>query len=313
MKVVFTMDYNEERFQKIRALGYEVEFVNEDQIVEADFPYDADILVCFKALDFLDLDKFTQLKYIMLTTIGFDFIPQERIIEKGITLINNRGGYSVPMGEFIVFNMLQMAKQNRSFVEQQQVKKWKINLNMTELLGKTALFLGTGTIAQEGAKRLQGFGMHVIGMNTKGQPVEFFDQTYPMSQYKDVFPQADYLISVLPATASTTHFLDREKLSLLPKGARFINVSRGAIVQEADLIDLLQTGHLAGAAMDVFEVEPLPLDNPLWEMENVYVYPHSSWVSELMIERRANLIYNNLRKLKDGETLVNVVDIPKGY
>lgn len=313
MKIVFTMDYNEEKFDKIRALGYEVDFVDEDKIVEADFPYDADILVCFKALDALDMDKFSNLKYIMLTTIGFDFVPQEKIIEKGITLINNRGGYSVPMGEFIVFNMLQMAKQNRAFIDNQINKKWKINLGMTELLGKTALFLGTGTIAQEAAKRLQGFGMNVIGMNTKGSPVEFFDQTYPLDQYPDFFPQADYLISVLPATDSTNHFLDKEKLSLLPKGSLFINVSRGSIVKEPDLIDLLKDGHIAGAALDVFEVEPLPEENPLWEMDNVYVYPHSSWVSELMVERRADLIFRNLKNLKNNQPLENVVDIPKGY
>lgn len=313
MKVVFTMDYNEERFERIRALGYEVDFVDENKIVEADFPYDADILVCFKALNSLDLDKFTRLKYIMLTTIGFDFVPQEKIMQRGITLINNRGGYSVPMGEFIVFNMLQMAKQNRSFVDNQRTKTWMINLHMTELLGKTALFLGTGTIAQEGAKRLQGFGMRVVGMNTNGRAAEFFDETYPLSQYAEIFPKADYLICVLPSTDSTTHFLDKEKLSLLPEGAHFVNVSRGAIVKEADLIELLQKGHLAGAVMDVFEVEPLPESNPLWEMENVYVYPHSSWVSELMVERRADLIYKNLARLKKGEPLVNVVDIPRGY
>ena len=113
MKVVFTVDYNQEKFDQIRALGYELEYVNEDKIDESTFPYDADILVCFKALDHLDLDKFTKLKYIMLTSIGFDFTPNDKILEKNITLINNQGGYSIPMGEFIVVNILQLAKQNK--------------------------------------------------------------------------------------------------------------------------------------------------------------------------------------------------------
>ena len=313
MKVVFTVDYNQEKFDQIRALGYELEYVNEDKIDESTFPYDADILVCFKALDHLDLDKFTKLKYIMLTSIGFDFTPNDKILEKNITLINNQGGYSIPMGEFIVFNILQLAKQNRSFMDNQKAKKWKLNTAMTEVYGKTALFLGTGTIAQEGAKRLQGFGMNVIGMNTDGRAVVYFDENVPLDQYREIFPKADYLISVLPSTENTVHFLDKEKLSLLPKGASVINVSRGSIINEMDLTELLAKGHLGGAALDVFEVEPLPQDSALWDMENVYVYPHSSWVSELMIERRLDLMYENLQRLKNGEKPKNIVNIQRGY
>ena len=313
MKVVFTVDYNEEKFEQIKALGYELEFMNEKKIDEPNFPYDADILVCFRALDYVDIDKFTNLKYIMLTSIGFDFVPQDKIREKGITLINNKGGYSIPMGEFIVFNMLQLAKENRYFIQHQSDKNWKPNMNLSELYGKTVVFLGTGTIAQEGAKRLQGFGMNIIGMNTNGRSVEFFEEAYPLASYEEVFPRADYLVCVLPATENTTHFLSAESLSYLPKGAKFINVSRGAVVDEQALIALLQNGHIGGAAIDVFEVEPLPQESPLWSMDNVYVYPHSSWTSEPMLARRLGLMYTNLEKLKKGEELINVVDISRGY
>ena len=313
MKIVFTVDYNKEKFEEIKALGYEVEYVSENNIDEASFPYDADIIVCMKAFDHIDIDKFTKLKYIMLTSIGFDFTPNDKILERGITLINNQGGYSIPMGEFIVFNMLQFAKENRSFIEDQRNKKWKINLSMTELYGKTALFLGTGTIAKEAAKRLKGFDMKVLGMNTKGNPVEYFDETYPLTSYKDHFPQADFLICVLPSTEDTSHFLDKEKMSLLPKKAHIINVSRGAIIKEEDLVDLLEDGSIAGAALDVFEVEPLPSDSKLWTMDNVYVYPHSSWVSEPVGDRRLSLIYDNLKRLKEGQSLRNIVNISRGY
>ncbi len=313
MKVLFSVDYGKEKFDKLRELGYEIQVIDEKTIREEDFPYDVDAYVCFDPFYKIDMDKFEHLKLLQLTSIGFDFVPKDKIRQKKIVLTNNKGGYSIPMGEFIVFNLLQFAKNNRKLMKQQEEKRWKQDFTLTELYGKSVIFLGTGTISTEGAKRLQGFGMRVIGMNTKGTAQEYFDEVYPLEQYKEIFPKADYLICVLPLTDSTRYFLDKEKLSLLPAHANFINVSRGPLVKEADLVEVLREGRIAGAALDVFEVEPLPEDSPLWEMEQVYLYPHTTWISEAMNDRRFELIYENLRRLKDGQELKNVVNLDRGY
>ncbi|MDO4792772.1 MAG: phosphoglycerate dehydrogenase [Filifactor alocis] len=313
MKALFSVDYGKEKFDKLRELGYEIQVINEGTIKEEDFPYDVDAYVCFDPFHKIDMDKFENLKLLQLTSIGFDFVPKDKIREKKIILTNNKGGYSIPMGEFIVFNLLQFAKNNRKLMKQQEEKRWKQDFTLTELYGKSVVFLGTGTISTEGAKRLQGFGMKVIGMNTKGTPQEYFDEVYPLDRYAEIFPKADYLICVLPLTDSTRYFLDKEKLSLLPAHANFINVSRGPLVKETDLVEVLQEGRIAGAALDVFEVEPLPEDSPLWEMEQVYLYPHTTWISEAMNDRRFELIYENLRRLKDGQELKNVVNLERGY
>lgn len=230
-----------------------------------------------------------------------------------IPLAHNKGGYSVPMGEWIVLNILQLAKNTRGFIEKQQEKRWKMDLGIMEITGKNIVFLGTGTIAKEGAKRLQGFDVNILGVNTTGKKTQYFHEVYPIDKAKEAIESADYLVMVLPSTDKTEGFMDHEKFSWMKKGAFFINVSRGKVVDEAGLIKALEDGNLKGAALDVFEEEPLNQDSPLWNFKNIYITPHNSWISQLKDERRFNLIYENLRRLKSGEKLLNVVDLNRGY
>lgn len=313
MKAIFMYDYGRENMEKIRELGYEIEIHNENSFDEDALDYDADVLCCYDPFDRLDVDRFTDLKLIQLSSVGFDFIPKEKIEKNNITLSHNKGGYSIPMGEWIVFNLLQLAKHNRIFVDRQKEKKWKMDLKITELFGKTVVFAGTGTIASEGAKRLQGFGMKVIGMNTSGSETEYFDEVYKTKDAKEIFSKADYIVNVLPLTKDTEHFMDEEKFSFMKEGAGFINVSRGPVVDEAALIKALEEKHISGAALDVFEKEPLDKESPLWDMENVYITPHNSWISEIRDQRRFELIYENLKRLSKDQKLLNVVNIKRGY
>lgn len=314
MKVLFTYDYGEEKFERIRReLGYEVVLIRESDFKEEEVDYSVDVLCCYNSFERMHLSKFTNLKLIQLSSIGFDSLPKEEILGLGLIVANNRGGYSVPMGEFIVFNMLQMAKHNRRLMDQQRNRVWKIDTTLTELCGKNVVFIGTGTIAREGAKRLQGFDMQVIGLNTRGGRGEFFDQIFPIEKAKEVLPLADYLVMTLPYTKKTHHYLNRQRLSWLKPSVCLVNVSRGSVIDEQAMISALEEGRIAAAALDVFEQEPLSEGSKLWHLENVYLTPHNSWISELRNERRFSLIFENLRRVKSGEAILNQIDVARGY
>ncbi len=313
MKVLFTYDYGKEQLDRIRGLGYEVVIINEDTFTELQVPFDADVLCCYNPFERVDINKFTKLKLILLSSIGIDFIPKDDIIKNSIILTNNRGGYSIPMGEWIVMNLLMLSKKSTTFWDNKKQKKWKLDTKLTELYGKTVTFLGTGTISTEAAKRLQGFGMNVVGVNTKGTISQYFDKAYSLDEVKTAISMADYLVMVLPFTEKTHHFLDQEKLGWMKDSARLINVSRGNVIDERAMAKALKDKAIAGAALDVFEEEPLSVDSELWDMDNVYISPHNSWISEQRDARRFNLIYENLKAYIEDKPLKNVVDIRRGY
>lgn len=313
MKVLFTYDYGKEQLDRIRGLGYEVVIINEDTFTELQVPFDADVLCCYNPFERVDINKFTKLKLILLSSIGIDFIPKDDIIKNSIILTNNRGGYSIPMGEWIVMNLLMLSKKSTTFWDNKKQKKWKLDTKLTELYGKTVTFLGTGTISTEAAKRLQGFGMNVVGVNTKGTISQYFDKAYSLDEVKTAISMADYLVMVLPFTEKTHHFLDQEKLGWMKDSARLINVSRGNVIDERAMTKALKDKAIAGAALDVFEEEPLSVDSELWDMDNVYISPHNSWISEQRDARRFNLIYENLKAYIEDKPLKNVVDIRRGY
>ena len=313
MKVLFTYDYGKEQLDRIRGLGYEVVIINEDTFTELQVPFDADVLCCYNPFERVDINKFTKLKLILLSSIGIDFIPKDDIIKNSIILTNNRGGYSIPMGEWIVMNLLMLSKKSTTFWDNKKQKKWKLDTKLTELYGKTVTFLGTGTISTEAAKRLQGFGMNVVGVNTKGTISQYFDKAYSLDEVKTAISMADYLVMVLPFTEKTHHFLDQEKLGWMKDSARLINVSRGNVIDERAMAKALKDKAIAGAALDVFEEEPLSVDSELWDMDNVYISPHNSWISEQRDARRFNLIYENLKAYIEDKPLKNVVDTRRGY
>ena len=313
MKVLFTYDYGKEQLDRIRGLGYEVVIINEDTFTELQVPFDADVLCCYNPFERVDINKFTKLKLILLSSIGIDFIPKDDIIKNSIILTNNRGGYSIPMGEWIVMNLLMLSKKSTTFWDNKKQKKWKLDTKLTELYGKTVTFLGTGTISTEAAKRLQGFGMNVVGVNTKGTISQYFDKAYSLDEVKTAISMADYLVMVLPFTEKTHHFLDQEKLGWMKDSARLINVSRGNVIDERAMTKALKDKAIAGAALDVFEEEPLSVDSELWDMDNVYISPHNSWISERRDARRFDLIYENLKAYIEDKPLKNVVDIQRWY
>lgn len=313
MKVLFTYDYGQEKMEAVKALGYEVIYAPEKSIELSEQNRQADILVCYNPFEKIDICEMPYLKWIQLSSIGIDQLPKEKCLRAGITITNNRGGYSKPMGEWVVLNLLEIFKKRKTMYMRQEKKQWFVDTQIEELVGKRVGFLGTGSISQEAAKRLSGFEMTCVGFNTSGHEAPYFDQCYPLREFYKFAKEIDVVVLLLPATEKTFHMVNEEFLSLLRDDAVFINLSRGSNVDEKALVHALEKGKFRGVALDVFETEPLCEKSPLWGMERVYLSAHNSWISQKRNERRYETIYKNLRRFSEGKPLENRVNLLRGY
>ncbi|MCT4509376.1 MAG: phosphoglycerate dehydrogenase [Tepidibacter sp.] len=313
MKVLFTYDYGEEKMNEIKKLGYEIVYMNEKEIYNNQNINDIDVLVCYNPFEKIDMDKFTKLKLIQLSSIGVDQAPIDYIKRNNIILSNNKGGYSIPIGEWIILKILEIYKNSLYFYKNQENRDWKINTNLLELYNKNVGFIGTGTIAIEAAKRLQGFGVNIYGLNTKGRSVEYFDKCFSVNDMDEFLLECDILVVSIPYTKETHHLIDAKVIDKMKDGCVLINIARGSIINEIDLIEKIKQGKFLGVALDVFEQEPLEKESPLWDLDNVILTPHNCWISENRNNRRFEVIYENLKKIKNKEELINLVNLSKGY
>lgn len=313
MKTLITLKFKEEEFQSLKDLGYDVIYRNEKDIVFSDEIKDIDTMVCFNPFNKIDIDMFPNLKWIQLLSAGINQVPIDKVLNNDIKLTNNRGGYSIPIAEWTVLKILEMFKNSKEFHNKQREKIWESDSSLLELYGKTVGFLGTGSIAKETAKRLEAFGVNILGFNTDGKDRKHFHKSYNIEKLKDMVPELDILVVAAPYTDETHHLVDRSVLSNMKNDSYIVNIARGSIIDEKALIESLKSGNVKKAALDVFEEEPLPKDSPLWTMDNVYVSPHTSWASEMIKRRRYEISYENMKRYISNEDLVNVVDIHKGY
>lgn len=313
IKALFTYNYGKEKMDRIKELGYDITIISENTVNNNWDTDNSEILVCYNPFESLDVSKMKSLKWIQLSSIGVDQLPFEKLKKIDVVVTNNRGGYSIPMGEWIVMSILQLLKNSMGLYRKQRSKVWKIDTSLLELYNKKVGFIGTGSIAVEAAKRLQGFDVEVIGLNTSGRDVSYFDRCLPMEKIDFMVSLCDVVVVTIPYTEKTHHMFNDKMFSKMKKGVFFINLSRGSIVDEAALIENIRNGRIAGAALDVFESEPLDEKSPLWSFDNVIITPHNSWISEMRNERRFEAIYENMKRYAQGEKLINVIDLNKGY
>lgn len=311
MKVLFTVKYNEEKINMVKDLGYEVIYKSEKIIENTEEINNADVLVTYDSFSRLDINQMKNLKYIQTTSVGIDQLPKQEIVERDIMVSNNRGGYSIPIGEWIVKSILDIYKNTVSFYKNQKNKVWKPDFTTKEVSGIRVGFLGTGTIAMEAAKRLKAFDVEVWGVNTKGSIREYFDKCFSTSDLDEIFKSCDVVVASMPSTKETIGLVNKDKFELMKEGSVFINIGRGDLINQDDLIDCI--GKFRGVALDVFEEEPLSEDNKLWDFDNVIVTPHNSWWSDKNPDRVFDLVYNNLKKFINNDNLKNVVDLKRGY
>ena len=240
------------------------------------------------------IEKFVNLKYIQLTSAGFDRVPMEYIQEHNIEIRNARGVYSVPMAEHAVGGVLQLYRQAAFFYGNQKRHVWEKHRELRELSGKQVCIAGCGSVGTECAKRFTAFDCRVVGVDIKPYENKYFANMLPLSRLDDVLQEADVVILTVPLTEQTYHLINSARLALMKPDAALVNISRGATVDTEALIEMLKDRPSFGAALDVFEEEPLEEASPLWKMENVILTPHNSFVGEGNAERLAGVICANL-------------------
>lgn len=282
----------------LEELGLEVA-VHPDERAPVSDPAQYEIAVCNNLFGFHDIDTFSNLKYIQLTAAGLDRLPLDRIREKGIRLHSAAGVYSVPMAEFALWGVLEFYKQGRFFAENQRNHRWEKRRGLRELSGRTVLIPGCGSVGSECARRFSAFGCRCVGVARTGRQQPFFEAVYPLSELPRLLPEADIVVLALALTEDTRSLFDEAMFARMKAGSLFVNLARGAIVDEAALLQALD-GPLAGAVLDVFGTEPLPVDSPLWDHPNVIATPHNSFVGEHNHSRMMALVIRNLNQWRQS-------------
>jgi len=235
------------------------------------------------------------------------------LLEKDEVVVTTaRGIYSGPLAEFVLMGMLQHVKGLDLLRKDKAARTWRQGTTGT-LERKTLCVVGTGSIGRAIADRARPFGMRVVGVKRTVSEDDAawgsFDELYETKHLKEALGRADFVALTLPGTPQTEGLIDREAMAAIKPGAYFANVGRGKVVVESALVEALEDGHLSGAALDVFEVEPLPEESPLWGMENVVISAHTTdVVPELINAAQADLFCENLRRYLAGEGLLNVLD-----
>ena len=283
---------NSEELAALETVGHRV-FVHPDERIPVEQPERYEAVVCNGLFLHSPIERFTSLRLIQLTSAGLDRVPLDYVRAHGIELHNAAGVYSVPMAEFAVCGILQLYKQSRFFAANQAQHKWEKHRGLLELSGKRACILGCGDVGREIAKRLKAFGCHVTGVNRTVRVLPDFDAVLPLDALPDAAAACDILVCCIALTPETRSIVSEEIFGRLHDGAIFVNVARGALADEAALTKWLQSG--GHAVLDVFAEEPLPESSPLWDMENVLLTPHNSFVGDGNRERMWRTIKENLK------------------
>ena len=238
----------------------------------------------------------------------------ERLPETVITTAS--GVHAIPLAEFSVMAMLVFRKRLLHGLADQARRHWE-RFAATDLRDRSLVVVGVGSIGREVARIASAHGMRVIGVKRTVAGVDpaslHLDELYAFEDLHAALRGAEHVVLAAPHTPETDGLIGREELALLASGAVIVNVARGALVDETALIDALDSGHLGGAALDVFAAEPLPPDSPLWVMPNVIVSPHSASTSDRENGRITDLFCENLRRYLANEPLLNVLDTDRLY
>lgn len=264
---------------QIKALGHNVVFLQCENDELPCTPEWVEGVVCNGLFLSHPIEVFRKLKYIQLTSAGFDRVPMEYVRDHNITIHNARGVYSIPMAEFAVAGVLQLYKKMSAFYESQKEHEWNKQRDLRELAGKTVAIIGCGSVGTECAKRFRAFDTTILGVNLFQRKDDYYDAMVDVEKIDQVLKQSDIIVLTLPLTDETRGLMNENRIKAMKDGSVIVNISRGAVVETQPLIERLQTGEI-GAVLDVFEEEPLNEGSRLWNMVNTVITPHNSFVGE---------------------------------
>jgi len=255
-----------------------------------------------------------KLKWIHSFSAGVEKVLTNEVLNSKVTVTNSSGIHAIPIAEHVIGFMLIFTRRFYDTFKKQDKKIWEANQDLTELRGKTVLIVGLGHIGTEVARLAHCLDANVIAVKQNlSKKLEFVDKIYKSNQLDKVFPMADFVTLCLPLTSQTHHLFNMEKFKLMKKSGVIINIGRGPLIKENDLIKALEQKIIAGAALDVTEEEPLPQTSKLWSMNNVVITPHHSGWSEKYMDRAIDVFCVNLKAYLAKKPLPNLVDKKRGY
>jgi phosphoglycerate dehydrogenase-like enzyme len=264
------------------------------------------------------------LRWLQYPGAGVDGLRASGLLEKQCPVIvtTANGIHAVTMSEYVFGSMLMFNWNWPQMVRLQDSHLWAksagwYSLGGRELAGQTLGIVGVGSIGRRIAQMGRAFGMRVLGIRRSFSQEQAadpdLDQSYPPQRLREMLSQSDYVVVVVPLTASTEHLIGEEELRAMKSTAYLVNVARGRVVDEQALIRALREGWIGGAGLDVTETEPLPSHSPLYGLPNVILTPHIAGVSVHYEKRLAELFANNLRRYRAGQPLINRFDAERGY
>jgi phosphoglycerate dehydrogenase-like enzyme len=277
------------------------------------------------------LDLAPGLRWVQLHSAGADHLLGHPLMRGEVAITTASGIHATPIAEYVFASILAYRWRVPHMTHCQREGEWPSGrwelYSRPELRGSTLGIIGYGSIGREVGRLGQAFGMRVFALRRSagrteqgytvqgtGDPAGIVpDRFYPPDELSEMLAQCDYVVIALPMTSATEHFIGEAELRAMKPTAYLVNIARGAIVDEKALLRALQEGWIGGAGLDVFEHEPLPPDDPLWDLENVLISPHVAGFSPRYDERAAALFGQNLARYLAGEPLLNAVDKERGY
>ncbi len=314
-KIAVFLQMEDELRQKIKDMadqyGYRVDFYKK----HADYQIDDDVEIVFGNSAAL-IEKTKNLKWMALFSAGVPSAVVQQL-PANCLLTNSSGAYGVTLAEHMVMQTLMMVRRMPVFYESYTKKEWHKPVGQTSIKDARVTVLGAGDIGTSYAKRIRAFEpKQIIAVNRSGvSREEVYDKVYPISKLDEVLPETDILAMSLPGTPETENIINAHALALLPEGAYIINVGRGNSIDENALMEALDNGHLAFAALDVFKEEPLPENSPLWTIKNLIITPHVAGNQTVDYTRRkiVDMFCENLENFANNKPLQYTVNRTLGY
>ncbi|APX97278.1 D-2-hydroxyacid dehydrogenase [Natronorubrum daqingense] len=280
-----------------------------DLSVPVDVIGDDEIPDCDAVITIEHRDAFLECDWIHSIQAGVDRFPFDEFEEHDVILTNSTGIHDRTVGETVAGYLLSFSRRLHGYAANQQDRRW-VRPEWDEaftLPGTTACVVGTGTLGRGVAETLGSLGVQVTGVRRSEESVPGFDEIHPNEDLHTAIADAEFVIVTVPLTDETHHLFDADAFETMREDAYFVNVARGSVVNQPALIDALESGAIRGAALDVFEEEPLPEESPLWEMDEVIVTPHSAALTRDYFRDVGELVETNVGRLEADEAFTNRV------
>jgi phosphoglycerate dehydrogenase-like enzyme len=256
-----------------------------------------------------------KLEWIHAMYAGLDRSLFPELVESPVPLTNGSGVFSQSLGEFVMLGILYFAKDVSRRIQAKSERKWDVFDN-AEISRQTVGIVAHGDIGRAVSRRAKAMGMRVLAQrkNTAARAGdEDVDRVYGANELHAMLPECDYVAVTAPLTDETRGMIGAREFALMKPAAVILNVGRGPVIDEAAMVEALRTKRIRGAALDVFDVEPLPPDNPLWSLENVFMTSHCADHVDGWVESAVVFFLEQFRRWRNGEPLKNVVDKRAGY